>query len=96
MEELVDSTGLATSWIQTNGVDNGIAVISFYGISGSNADSDKRMINERYLTALWRHLAHHRKKNIFLCMDANVHIEKNEVLQGLEDSWMERYIQWIR
>ena len=30
MEELVDSTRLAAAWIQTNGVDNGIAVISFY------------------------------------------------------------------
>ena len=52
MEELVDSTRLATAWIQTNGVDNGIAVISFYGISGSNCDSDNRRINERYFTAL--------------------------------------------
>ena len=42
MEEVGDSTSLAASWIQTNCVDNGIAVISFYGISGSNADSDKR------------------------------------------------------
>ena len=42
MEELVDSTRLGASWMQTNGVDNGIAVISFYGISGSNANSDKR------------------------------------------------------
>ena len=41
MEELVDSTRFSTSWIQTNGVDNGIALISFYEISGSNADSDK-------------------------------------------------------
>ena len=30
MEELVDSTRLATAWIQTNGVDNGIAVASYY------------------------------------------------------------------
>ena len=45
IEELVDSTRLAASWIQTHGINNGIAVISFYGISGSNADFDKRMIN---------------------------------------------------
>ena len=54
MEELVSSSRLAASWIQTNGVDRGIAVISFYGISGSNTDSNKRIINERYLIALWR------------------------------------------
>ena len=53
MEELVSSTRLAASWIQTNGVDIGIAVILFYGISGSNSDSNKRRTNERYL-------AHHR------------------------------------
>ena len=41
MEELVVSTRIAASWIQTNGVDNGIVVISFYGISSSNSDSAK-------------------------------------------------------
>ena len=32
IEELVNSTRLAASWIQTNGVDNSIAVISSYDI----------------------------------------------------------------
>ena len=62
MEELIGSTKFAASWIQTNGVDDGIAVISYYGISASNADIEKRRANERYLTALWRCLAHHRKQ----------------------------------
>ena len=73
MEELVSSSRLAA-------VDRGIAVISFCGISGSNLDSNKRRINERYLIALWRYLAHHRKKTIFICIDANVHAENSEVL----------------
>ena len=64
--------------------NNGIAVISYYGISASNADSDKRRINERYPTTLWRYLAHHRKKPIFICLDANVHIDKSEVLQAMK------------
>ena len=42
MEELTGSTRLAASWIQTNSVDNGIAVISYYGISESNSNSDKK------------------------------------------------------
>ena len=41
MEELKGSTRLAAAWIHTNGVDNGIAVISYYGISKSNSDTDK-------------------------------------------------------
>ena len=84
MEELVSSTRLAASWIQINGVDRGIAVISFYGISGSNSDSNKRRTNEKYLTALWRYLAHHRKQHIFTGMGANVDTEKNEVLQAMK------------
>ena len=84
MEELVSSSRLAASWIQNNRVDRGIAVISFYGISGSNSDSNKRRANERYLTALWRYLAHHRNNYIFICMDANVHTEKSEVLQAMK------------
>ena len=75
MEELVEPTGIATSWIQTNVVDNGTVVLSFYGIRSSNSDSAKIKANEGYLTALWRYLAHHRKKTIFICMDANVHRE---------------------
>ena len=72
---------------QTNGVDNGIAVISYYGISASNCDSDKR-INERYFSTLRRHTAHHRKKPIFLGMDANIDVEKSEVLQAMKkDGW---------
>ena len=84
MEELVSSSRLAASWIQNNRVDRGIAVISFYGISGSNSDSNKRRANERYLTALWRYLAHHKQTQIFICMDANVHMEKSEVLQAMK------------
>ena len=41
-------------------------------------------MNERYLTALWRYLAHHRKKFIFIRMGANVHIDKSEVLQAMK------------
>ena len=59
-------------------------MISFYGVSGSNSDSNKRIANERYLTALWRYLAHHRNKPIFICMDANVHAEKSEVLRAMK------------
>ena len=54
MEELVSSSRLAASWIQTNGVERGIAVISFYGISGSNSDANKRRANERHLKTMWR------------------------------------------
>ena len=84
MEELVGSSRIAASWIQTNGVERGIAVISFYGISGSNSDANKRRANERHLKTMWRYLAHHRKKPIFICMDANVHTEKSEVLQAMK------------
>ena len=84
MEELVSSSRLAASWIHTNGVERGIAVISFYGISGSNSDSNKRRANARYLTAIWRYLAHHKKQPIFICMDANVHAEKSEVLRAMK------------
>ena len=61
-EELVGSSRIAASWIQTNGVERGIAVISFYGISGSNSDANKRRANERHLKAMLRYLAHHIKK----------------------------------
>ena len=57
MADLKRSTRLAAAWIQTNGVDNGIAVISYYGISRANSDQEKRRLNERYLTALWKHFA---------------------------------------
>ena len=84
MEELVCSSRLAASWIQTNGVDRGIAVICFYGISASNSDSNKKIANERYVTALRRYFAHHRNKPIFICMDANVHTEKSNVLRAMK------------
>ena len=83
MAELQRSTRLAAAWIQTNGVDNGRAVISYYGISGANFDREKRRKNERLLTALWKHLAHYRKKPILLCMDANTHMDKSDVLQAM-------------
>ena len=38
MAEVKRSTRLAAAWIQTNGVDNGIVVISYYVISGANAE----------------------------------------------------------
>ena len=47
MEELMESTRLAASWIQTNGIDNGIVVISYYGILSSNADEGKRRTKRR-------------------------------------------------
>ena len=83
MAELKRSIRLAAAWIQTNGVDNGIVVISYYGISGATADVDNRKVNDIFLMALWKYLAHHRKKPIFLRMDANFHIDKSEVLQAM-------------
>ena len=89
MEKLVGSTRIAASWIQTNGVDNGIAVISFYGISGANGDLAKRRDNEKLLTALRKHLAHYKDKPTLLCMDANTHMGKSDVLQAItRASWV--------
>ena len=85
MEDLNGSTRLAAAWTQTNGVDNGIAVMSYYGIiSGSNSDTDKKRMNERHIAALWRYLAHHKEKLILVCMYANFHIDKSEVLQAMK------------
>ena len=83
LADLKRSARLAAAWIQTNGVDNGIAVTSYSGISGANTDLDKTSKNQRYFTALWKHLAHYRKKPILLCMDASSHMDKSDVLQAV-------------
>ena len=77
------NTRIAGAWIETKFVNHGFAVLSFYGISGSNASSSKKLESKRLLLALLCHIGAHRLKPIFLCMDANLCYEKSEVMQSL-------------
>ncbi|CAE7461118.1 unnamed protein product [Symbiodinium sp. CCMP2456] len=82
-DHLWNTTRAAGAWIETTQVDNGFAVLSFYGIAGSNACNTKRLETERLLIALLSHLGAYRHRPIFLCMDSNLSYEKSDTMQAL-------------
>lgn len=83
MDHLWNTTRAAGAWIETTQVDNGFAVLSFYGIAGSNACNTKRLETERLLIALLSHSGAYRHRPIFLCMDSNLSYEKSDTMQAL-------------
>ncbi|CAE7237166.1 unnamed protein product, partial [Symbiodinium microadriaticum] len=83
MDHLWASTRVAGAWVETNQVDNGFAVLSFYGLAGSNACSSERLESERLLLALLCHLGAYKHRPIFLCMDSNLSFEKSDTMQAL-------------
>ncbi|CAE7944048.1 TU20, partial [Symbiodinium necroappetens] len=83
MDHLWASTRAAGAWVETNQVDNGFAVLSFYGIAGANACNNKRLESDRMLMALLCHLGAYKHRPIFLCMDANLSFEKSDTMQAL-------------
>ena len=80
---LWDASRVSGSWIETRTVGGGFAVLSFYGISGSNNDTKKRLASERYMLALVELLGAFRHRPVFLCADANLSLDKSDVMTAL-------------
>ena len=80
---LWNTSRVAGAWVETRKANDGIGVISFYGVSGGNADAGKRGQTERLLTALMGYLGPFFLKPLFICMDANLTPDRSEVLTAL-------------
>ena len=83
MAVLRESTRVAAAWTQTSGAGKGIAVVSYYGISGANSNVSIKKESEWVLTALWKYLVHYRDKPILLCMGSNIYLDKSHVIQAM-------------
>ena len=83
LAHLWSTARVAGAWIETRFVDAGFGVLSFYGVSGANADNTKRLETERLLLALICHLGQYHRRPLFICADMNLIYEKSETMQAL-------------
>ena len=84
------STRVAGAWIETRIVGDGFGVISFYVVSGANTVAQKKLATERFLMALLCYIGQHRHRPLFICSDANLHLEKSEVMQAMcQTGWVD-------
>ena len=79
-----ESTRLCGCSVQTDGKYKSVGVISFFGVSGSNAVEQKRLDTERKLLALVTYLHHLKDRPLIICMDSNLSREKSQVMEAME------------